>query len=349
MEPRHRTAASTVGRHLSAVFRGLAVLISIGFLPPSVYALDIVPFETSNQNPLVQIFGLPSAGNAILLSPGEKAFRLTLDHGSTYVEETDRREALVLDGETTRLTLGARYGLAKNLEVGIAIPYLSHRGGFLDGFIVDYHDAFGFPQGGRDRAPRNRLLYRYSRNAVEKLKLDSSESGIGDIMLTAGYQLYHNEKEYPLAVALRASVKLPTGDSASLNGSGSTDASLWFAAQEDFPLPIGRGSIFAAAGVTAMTDGDILPEEQRNFAGFGSFGLGWSPLSWIALKVQLDAHTAVYRDSDLKALGATADQLVMGGTLGFSERLALDIGVSEDVVTETAPDVAFHFNLRYRF
>lgn len=99
----------------------------------------------------------------------------------------------------------------------------------------------------------------------------------------------------------------------------------------------------------AMTKGDILPEQQRNHVGFGSLGAGWNPLSWLAFKVQMDAHPPFYGDSSLKALSANAAQLLIGGTLGLSERTTLDIAVSEDIATTTSPDVAFHFNLSTRF
>ncbi|TRZ88394.1 DUF3187 family protein, partial [bacterium] len=36
-------------------------------------------------------------------------------------------------------------------------------------------------------------------------------------------------------------------------------------------------------------------------------------------------------------------------TISFSERVALDIGVSEDLTVNTSPDVAFYFTLRTRF
>jgi hypothetical protein len=39
----------------------------------------------------------------------------------------------------------------------------------------------------------------------------------------------------------------------------------------------------------------------------------------------------------------------MGGTLHFSERTALDLGVAEDLIIKTSPDVVFHFSLRHRF
>jgi hypothetical protein len=331
------------------LFFGLSVLITACLFSKTLPALDMTPFNTKNQSPVVQIYGLPSAGNATLLPPGRKEFNVTLDHSINYVEDSNSRERILLDGETTRMTLGGRYGLSKSVELGVEIPYIVHSGGFLDGFIINYHDSFGFPQGGRDQAPRNRLIYRYSLDGVERLKIDSASSGLGDIGLTAGLQIYHDAQEYPRAVAIKASVKLPTGDSASLHGSGSTDFSFLIAASDDYKLPLGHGTVFAAAGLMVMTKGDILPEQQRNHVGFGSLGAGWNPLSWLAFKVQMDAHTPFYGDSSLKALSANAAQLLIGGTLGLSERTTLDIAVSEDIATTTSPDVAFHFNLSARF
>lgn len=336
-------------RRRDAFLLGLAVLILASIYPRAVHAFDIIPFNTRNQSPLVQIFGLPAAGNAVLAPRGQGEFHVMLDHASNFVDEGTPTEQIVLDGETTRLTLGGRYGFTRNMEIGVEIPYVYHSGGFLDGFIINYHDLFGFPQGGRDQAPRNRLLYQYRRDGVDKLKVDSSGGGLGDIALMAGLQLYNDAAQYPRAVALRASVKLPTGDSSSLYGSGSTDVSLWITAADAFELPIGRGAVFGAAGLMVMSNGNVLPDQQVDHVGFGSIGAGWKPLSWIAFKVQMDAHTPFYRDSDLKSLSANAAQLLIGGTLGLSERTSLDIAVSEDIVTKTAPDVAFHFNVITRF
>jgi len=274
---------------------------------------------------------------------------VSLDHASNYVDDSNAEEQLVLDGETTRITLSGRYGLSQNIELGVTIPYISHSGGFLDNFIIHYHELFGFPQGGREQAPRNRLLYRYSRDGSEKMRIDSSENGLGDMSLMAGFSLYHDGKEYPRAVALRTSLKLPTGDSGSLRGSGSTDLSCWIIARDDYKLSIGHGTLFAALGVMVMTKGDVLPDQQRHAVGFGSLGMGWSPRSWIALKVQLDGHTAFYKNSNLRALATDALQLVIGGTLGLSDRMTLDIAVSEDLATLTSPDVVFHFDLGMRF
>jgi hypothetical protein len=331
------------------IFLSSFIFTIVCFYSPSIHALNIVPFNTKNQSPIVQIYGLPSVGSARLLSPDQKEFRVMMDYSSNYVEDSNAGESIMLDGETARITMNGKYGLSKNVECGIEVPYVIQGGGFLDSFIIHYHDLFGFPQGGRDQAPRNRVRYRYTRDGAEKVNVDSSSSGFGDISLSAGFQLYHDGKEYPRALALRTSLKLPTGDSKSLHGSGSTDFSCWMTAQDDYKLRYGHGTVFAAIGFMAMTGGDVLREQQRHYVGFSSVGGGWSPLSRVALKIQLDAHTPFYRDSQLRELSTSSAQLILGGALAFSERTSLDIAVSEDIATKTSPDLVFHFSLSTRF
>jgi len=323
--------------------------MGIWILPCALPAVEITPFYTQNQSPLVLIFGLPSIGDASVVSQRQFDARLMVDLANNYVKDSNSRESILLDGESTRIAMDVRYGLARGFEFGVEIPYIILGGGFLDSFIEGYHTAFGFPQGGRDQAPRNRLLYDYQRDGNQRLKIDSSSTGPGDIRLNGGWQLVQGENKPERAVALRTSLKLPTGDSGKLHGSGSTDLAVWITAGDDWKLSVGHFTLFGAAGMMGMTDGKVLQGQQRNWVGFGALGAGWSPRRWIAFKVQTNAHTSFYRDSELREVNAASVQLIMGGTIAFSDKTTLDIGVAEDLIVSTAPDVVFHFALRRRF
>jgi hypothetical protein len=164
-----------------------------------------------------------------------------------------------------------------------------------------------------------------------------------------GLQLYQSPTKPSRAVSLRTSLKLPTGDSRQLHGSGSTDLSLWITAGEDFRPGIGPMTVFGAGGIMGMTDGDVLKDQQRNWVGFGVLGLGWSPARWIAFKIQANGHTSFYKDSELEQLNGYSVQLTMGGTLAFSKNIYLDLGVTEDLLRRASPDVVFHLALRGSF
>jgi hypothetical protein len=328
---------------------GVAVAWAIFFLSPCLHAVEMAPFYTQNQSPLVQIFGLPSIGDPAVVHSQKVDLRLIVDLANNFVNDMTSNESIVLDGQSTRFSLDARYGIAKNFEVGLVIPYLFEAGGFTDGFIDWYHNTFGFTAGGRDQAPKNRLLYQYQKDRQVRLNVDQSSHGIGDIQFTGAFQLYRNPDKPSRAVSLRTSLKLPTGDSDNLHGSGSTDLSLWMTAGDDYKISVGHFTYYGSAGIMGMTEGDVLKEQQRSWVGFGCLGIGWSPARWIAFKIQANGHTAFYKDSELATLSQSSIQLTMGGTLAFSEKISLDLGVTEDVVVKTSPDVVFHLALRGSF
>jgi hypothetical protein len=312
--------------------------------------MEITPFRTVNQRPLAQIFGLPVETSATVTPAGRVDVSLSQDIASEFIVNVTNNEQIVLDGESYRWTLSARYGFGELFDAGVDIPYILYSGGFFDGLIAGWHTTFSMPQGGRDSAPRNRLRYRYNKDGVQKIKLDHDDSGIGDIVFSGGMKLYdvhvstaHN------SLALRSSIKVPTGDSSSLHGSGSTDFSLALCGSMNNFTEWGSLGVFGSVGGMAMTRGDVLTDQQNSLAGFGTVGLGWGPAEWISFKMQLNAHTALYHDSALDQLSQYSLMLVAGGTLKFPGGYLFDIGVSEDISAKTVPDAALHFRLNKQF
>jgi hypothetical protein len=314
-----------------------------------VFGMEILPFQTTNQSPLVRIFGLPAIGAASVLPAGRVEGTFSVDASNNFAPGFDDGESVMLDGETYRFALAARYGIAPGFEIGLSIPLLANSGGFMDGFIEGFHDFFGFSQGDRKSYPRDRLQYEYTRAGDRKVLVDDGSIGIGDIRLSGAWRLYDDGRENPRQVALHGSVKLPTGNSHRLFGSGSTDFALWVTASDDYRLPLGNLTLYAAGGGLVMTDGDVLRDQQRNLVGFGSLGIGWSPLEWLALKIQADGHTSFYSGSNLVQVNSGSVQLTTGGTFGITRNTFLDVGISEDVVVDASPDVVFHLALRSRF
>ena len=334
---------------IKSLMKSVLIMTLLLINPLNLYASDITSFYTQNQSPLISIFGLPSIGQATVMGQGKGDLRLTLDQASNYTTDGNMRESIVLDGESTRFTLSGRYGIGHQAEVGMEIPFLIVGGGFLDGFIESYHSTFGFPNGGRELAPRNRLLYRYQRDGITIINMERSSQGLGDVQLMCGWQFYESAPNKAQRISFRASLKLPTGDTDSLHGSGSTDLALWVAGDSDFKMPYGYVTLFGAAGAMAMTEGKILPDQQQPLVGFGALGIGYSPADWITLKIQTNAHTSFYKDSDLKQINSASAQLTIGGALAFSAKTSLDIGVTEDIIVVTSPEVVFHLSLCHQF
>ena len=312
--------------------------------------MEITPFRVTNQSPLVMIQPIPAESSAGIVPKGKFSAALTFDLANNYTESTAGKETILLDGESYRWTLSTRYGLTDKLEVGIEIPWIDSSGGFLDSFIIDWHDTFGMPQGGRDGAPKNKINYSYANSDGQRLMMDSSGSGLGDIVLTGGMKLYE-EKSAAVhdSFALRSTVKLPTGDSDALRGSGAFGGTVSLCGASNHFTEWGALGFFGSVGGMISAKGDVLKDQQEPLAAFGTLGLGWGPAPWISFKVQINANTPLYKDSSLAELSDTAVMLVTGGALQLPGDYQLDIGVAEDISVATAPDVAFHLGLSRTF
>ena len=246
--------------------------------------------------------------------------------------------------------MAARYGIGERFELGIEIPYIIYGGGFLDSFIIDWHNFFQLPQGGRDKDVKNRLLVNYSKDGVSKLKFDHAGSGIGDINLTGGMKLYDSLTDSSHdSLALRTTLKIPSGDSSALRSSGSTDFSILLSGSINNFTEWGTVGLLGSIGGMAMSNGTVLADQQQNLVGLANIGIGWAPKEWISFKVQININTPFYRGSSLKELSSSSVMLVSGGAIKLPGNYLLDIGVSEDVAVATAPDVAFHLGVSKRF
>jgi hypothetical protein len=336
-----------------AIWLTIALLSQLGVYIAAPEAADLVitPFYTFNQSPLVQIFGLPAAESAVIQQPGHCWSLLAADVANDFAPDASRRERVILDGESYRLNVALRYGIAENLEIGLDLPWVGYSGGILDGLIGGWHSFFGLYQGKRPETPNDRLLFSYSRDGEERLHLDHASFGLVDLRLGGAWQLYQSDSFPTRAVALRASLKLPTGSSSKLHGSGSTDLALWLSGSDDYLFSFlpGHLTLYGAAGAMALTKGQVLEEQQNHLVGFGTLGLGWSPAQWIAIKTQMSTNSPFYHGSNLKELGKYALQLAFGGTLGLTSQTALDIAVSEDISVDTAPDFSIHLGASHQF
>jgi hypothetical protein len=328
---------------------GTALMIGCVLSNVPALAVDVTPFYSFNQNPLVQIYGLPALGSARVLDQDQTRLQIAVALASHFTSGTAGDEEITLDGETHRRILIVQRGLGHEMEWGVELPHLSQRGGSLDSFVEDWHDWFNLPDGGRPQTARNQLNYRYQRYGQARIGITQPDSGVGDLRLNGAQQLSRGGERGGHDLALRASLKLPTGDADSLFGSGATDFALWLSAACGQAVCSGDWGSYGGGGVLWVGQGDVLPDMQQHVVAFGSAGISWRATGDVSLKAQLDAHTAFYRDTRLPQLGSASAQFVMGGTWALSRQTAVDFALAEDIIVNTAPDVSFLLALSHRF
>ncbi|MES9971011.1 MAG: DUF3187 family protein [Candidatus Thiodiazotropha sp.] len=302
------------------------------------------PFHVRNMNPFTQIYGLPTASSSHLLASHESYLQLTGDVANNSIQSDSDGERIRLDGETYRLALIWKQGIAEDWQIGVELPYLSHYEGAMDGLIENWHDIFRLSNADREDWPRNRLVYRYENEQGDQVLINRNQDGVGDIVLSLSHAPAWDVGSHR-QIALHASLKLPTGDADALLGSGSVDLALWISGAEQRSVWGWPLHIYGQAGILLKGEADLLQDLQRDVVFFGTMGVGWRAYDWLDLKAQVDAHTSHF-DSDLDQLGGAALLLTVGGSIHLDgDARRIDISIGENLTTDTVPD--FMINLAY--
>jgi len=327
----------------SLLIFNLSLVLLLSF--STVEASEVRAFHNINQLPFKQIFGLPSLDNSPLTEAGKWRLNVIANLSNTYDISEGTDEEMETDIETFRGSLLVSYGLRNNWQVSVEVPYISHDGGFLDDFIYDWHNLFNLPQNGREKDNSDQLHISYLGDSGASFELPGSESGLGDIRINSAYSRPWKNR----SLIFSTEVKFPTGDYDKLTGSGGYDFSVGLMLND--PHSMSKYGVTLYGGLAGVYLGDVdgdLADIQNNFVLAGRAGLGWQATQLIQLKLQLDAQSALY-DSDLREMGDPALQLVMGGSLTFTDDVYLDISVAEDINTNTSADVAFQLALVVTF
>ena len=324
--------------------RRTIIALTLLLMSVSASAGDVDVFELRNLHPFLHVYGLPPVQQAALAEAGASNYAVTFTVvNNAEIRDTDT-ESIVLDGETYLADIRWRRRVHERLEIGVDVPLVKHSPGVLDRVIYDWHDFWGISNSKRG-PPHNQLDYFYENQGTVQQQLRSSSSGVGDVQLSAAVPLATGNGAGSRHVTMRFSVKLPTGDSDELLGSGAADAALGIYAQDSGQL-LGRELAYLGfAGILALGDGDILPAQQKSAVPFGGLAATWYATERFGITAQLQAQGA-YIDSDLDELGGSSIQLTVGGAYRWPTRgVAVRFALVEDVISDATPDFALYFGV----
>jgi len=329
----------------SALSRYIAVTAvtaacTMAALLPAVTSAE--PLLTRNQNPLTLPYGLPTPLPARLPSAGSGRFTLDVNWSNSANLESSDDYDFTMDAESQEVRLRLEYALGSKWAAMIEVPWRNLSGGSLDGFIDNWHDLFGLPQGPRKDMPDDRLLIDYQQAGQAMLHVDDSGSGIADIPIGIGYQAYASDER---ALGAWITVKLPVGDSDYLLGSGATDVALSVAGETRLAE---KWLLFGQVDAVWLGDGDILPQYQDSFAWSGLAGVSWNAWRTLDLTVQFQANSQIF---DLPVDGLSGDAVILGygGSYRTTGGWRFDFGMSEDIQVDASPDATFYFAVQRGF
>lgn len=311
-------------------------------MPSMATGLDV--FELRNQHPFLHIYGLPPLQQAILVERGKPDYAVALSIVNNSEIKDAETESILLDGETYFADFTYRRRVHERLEIGLDVPLVRHSQGVLDRMIYDWHDFWGMSNSKRGK-PYNQLDYSYETNGSVHKQVAASSFGIGDIQLSAAMPLVTGGGAGSRHVTVRFSVKLPTGDSADVHGSGAPDAALGIYAQDSGQL-FGRELAYLGfAGLLGLGDGDVLADQQRTAVPYGGLAATWHATARFGVTAQLQAQGS-YFDSDLDELGGSSIQLTVGGVYRWPESgVAFRFALVEDVISDATPDFGLYFGV----
>jgi hypothetical protein len=291
------------------------------------------PLSNRNRFPLALLFLSMNPERATVLDKGERAFSLDFDYSNILAPQSSSQESLELDMEYLSATIGFRAGLGKGFELGAALPLFVIYGGFLDGFISAYHEAFGLPNTPRGDTPNDLFRYRYTIGEQVVLERSKPVQAIGDLTLQVKKTLLdRNQNE----LALRTAFKAPTGSLENLSGSGAADFGLGLAASR-----VGQrfGGYF---NINYLVLGEPDGFQAKNTLSFmGAFEYRFK--THLAMLVQYE-QLEPFIKSSLPILDQSARQLVLGLRWRGSDRYYFEWRFAEDLTT-TAPDFTFGFRM----
>jgi Protein of unknown function (DUF3187) len=299
---------------------------------------DFGPLPTANRFPLHLLFLKPRPVKADQVRRGDLEVTLAVEYSNTYFNQKNEHWDVLMDMEMTTLDFSLAYGLTSNVAFQVDMPFVSMSGGFLDGFLENYHRALGTSNYGREERPKNTFAYAVSRDSLPWVQGDSGGLKPTDMTVSTQLRLIDPAAGGKTAAGLVVALKLPVGDTGQGLGSGQIDAGIY--------LPVGwspsRWSFYVMPGAALINDPDTLGAHisaRNSYSLFCGAAYDYSPsTTWVA---QLNYYSSPIEETGLDALDKGALEL----DLGFHHLMApgwiVEFAFCEDL-TLALPD----FNLR---
>lgn len=292
------------------------------------------PLPTRNQHPAqLTVLHLPPAG-ASVLPAGATAARLDAAYTSLFLSGSQGTRSFRMDGEYLRAATNLRLGLGANLEVSAELPFAHTSGGFLDSFLVGYHELFGFPDQGRDTTPYGRFRVEARQDGATVYAVDQSAAELLDVPLGLTWQL--RAADAGPGLALRGGIELPTGDQDHGYGNGELDASLGVLVEQH----IGLGACYGHLQHTWAGTPRPSRDAGLSFADVTSAGVGfeWPLADGLGALVQIEWETSTLRELDFPTVARDQVLLWLGGRWRIDDRWSMEVGFGEDLQGYVSPD-----------
>jgi hypothetical protein len=292
------------------------------------------PFQVKNLYPVFLHADQPYLEKA----SAENSMSFSISHSSTYTVQESEDWVIHLDMEITEINFRYKRTIKDFFEIGLDIPVLMIGGGIMDGFLEDYHNAFGFGDYGRSQRPHNAFLYEVRKDG-ELIIEGKSGIRIGDVRLALKVPLISSEA---FSISIKGDVEIPVSSAKQGFSNGSLDAG----ASMLMDMPVTE-KIRTYGNFGVVFPGDLRGHETINLENFiyGGAAAELDAGGGLSLMTQIQGQSSVYPETDLQAVDRDAYMIVFGGRYR-KEGKSIELSLTEDLSTSGAPD--FIVNITYK-
>jgi len=292
------------------------------------------------------MFLTPRPISALPPSAGRLNASLAVDYSSVYVDESGPQYRFLMDMEIAVVGLSFAYGLTSRAAIRLDMPLVNMSGGFLDGFLENYHDLLGVGNYGRENRPRDSFAYRVDKGGSAWIEGDAGGLRLADVTLSGQWLLFSSSGAAALHASLLTSLKLPAGEPRHGYGSGRLDAGLFLPAQYES----GPWSFFTMPGFIWHGDPDSRGADVAARSSITLFiGAAYAyndRWQWLA---QLNYFSSPVERTGIALLDDGAFELALGFRTALNPNWQVEFVFSEDIFTRAAPDFTIHLGLLRSF
>lgn len=269
--------------------------------------------------------------------------KIEVNHSSVALNDSNKNERLILDGEITKLSLFSSLKYSENFNIVIEVPFYKFSEGFMDKHIKNWHKFFGLSDGSRINQPQDRLLFEYE--SISKNSISDSFFGIGDVKLSSSLNISNQDKSNLFLVS---AVELPSGSKRKYLSNGQIDFYSSLVWKNKFK------NIYSSSyiGIAYSEKSALFYAKDNNMYKFFGSALSYKPSKFfgfnnIVFKTSLKMSDKFY-SSGLDSLGDYSVLLGLGATISLNDYF-INIGFSEDLKVNSVPDITFVTSLQKRF
>ena len=316
-----------------AGFRIVVCCLIFSFAMPwsIAHAAEYPGLPTRDQNPLLLGYLIPAT--PVATSAGWSVSH-SLFITNTYQVDQAGQESLIIDSESLRYDLQADYAIA-DWSLGVQVSFIDTSRGTLDNLIEDWHDFFGLPQGGRDKAPTDRLLLLYRKGDQEIINITEKSSDLGDLQLTARYQLSPAQQ-------IGLTLKLPSTSDNELYSNGEAELALAYSLSAPLKPALDH---YGTIAISSIANAGLLEDRLHSALLSGQYGLRYRFNDLYHALIQADYHSPLVKHSKLDAFDHSLQLQFVLRLARLPGQQQLDIFFSEDIAPGHAPDITFALRL----